>query len=154
MATKATLKSIAKMMKGIDLCMLTTSDARGASSSRPMSNNGDVDYDGKSYFFTKNDSRMVREIKKNAKVSLQFADHRVLRRKSFISVNGKATLITDRAEMEPHWNKDLEIWFKDGLDTKGITMIEVAADHIKYWSGGDEGEYKPSKGGARKRRSH
>lgn len=137
---KSSLKSIAKMMKGLDLCMLTTVDGRGTSSSRPMSNNGEVEYDGTSYFFTYTDTRTVREIKKNARVSLQYVGGGLLKKKLFISVAGTAKLITDREQMDEHWSKDLEIWFEDGLDTKGIVMIAVAAQHIKYWQGEDTGE--------------
>ena len=44
--------------------------------------------------------------------------------------------------MEEHWLKELEQWFKDGLDTKGIVMIHVKAKRIKYWHNEDEGEVK------------
>ena len=47
-----TLKDVAELMKDIDLCMLTTTTENGALASRPMSNNGEVEYDGNSYFFT------------------------------------------------------------------------------------------------------
>lgn len=136
---KASLKKLSSLMKGIDLCMLTTVSGRGAPLSRPMSNNGQVDYDGTSYFFTDKKSLMVKEIKKNANVSLSFVQPNLFS-KTYISVTGKANLTTDKLEMEKHWSPDLEVWFKDGLDTKGITMIEVEAKHIKYWKGSEEGE--------------
>jgi general stress protein 26 len=48
-------------MAGIDFTMLQT-HAGGQIAGRPMSNNGDVDYDGDSWFFTMEDTDMVREI--------------------------------------------------------------------------------------------
>ena len=87
---QASLKSITKLMKGLDLCMFTTTDGRGISSSRPMSNNHDVDYDGTSYFFTWKDTRTVKEIQKNPNVSLQFATKGILGKPLFISIAGHA----------------------------------------------------------------
>ena len=139
---KASLKKISKMMKDLDYCMLNTVNGRGVPSGRPMSNNHEVEYDGTSYFFTWAKSDMVKEIKKNANVSLSFMGSKLLKKRTFISVTGKASLTNDRAAMEEHWSKDLEIWFKDGLDTKGIMMIEVQAKYLKYWKGSEEGECK------------
>ena len=34
------------------------------------------------------------------------------------------------------------MWFKDGIDTPGLVLIEVAAKRIHYWDGMDEGEVK------------
>lgn len=141
MAKKTSLKQMAKMMADLDLCMFTTVAGRGMTASRPMSNNGDADYDGSSYFFTWAKSKLVRDITKNPHVSLSFVGSKRFK-KLFISVTAKAKIIKTRAKMEPHWNKDLEIWFEDGLDTPGIAMIEVQASHIKYWYGMEEGEVK------------
>jgi general stress protein 26 len=137
---KTSMKKISKMMKGLDYCMLNTVTGRGVPSGRPMSNNHQVDYDGTSYFFTWSKSPMIREIKKNPNVCLSFIESKLMKKRTFISVTGKAKLTTDRAAMEEHWSKDLEIWFEDGLDTKGIIMIEVKAKHLKYWQGSEEGE--------------
>ena len=43
-----TLKDIATKMAKLDIALLTTHTSRGQLSSRPMSNNGDVEYDGNS----------------------------------------------------------------------------------------------------------
>jgi len=45
-----TLADLARKLKKIDFCMLTTRSSDGVMSNRPMSNNGDVEYDGDSYF--------------------------------------------------------------------------------------------------------
>jgi general stress protein 26 len=43
---------LAKKMREIDITMLSTHAENGAIAGRPMSNNGEVDYDGDSYYFT------------------------------------------------------------------------------------------------------
>ena len=57
-----------------------------------------------------------------------------------VAVEGRAELVRDKAQFEAHWTKDLDIWFEDGVDTPGLTMIRVKAERIHWWDKGDEGE--------------
>ena len=135
-----TLKQLAEKMKGIDIAMLSTITDAGWIAGCPMSNNGEVDYDGTSYYFTFDQSRTVADIRRNDKVSLAFQG---TQSKSFsVSVEGKAKLVEDKKQMADHWTPDLDRWFKDGLDTPGIVMIQVDAKRIHYWAGEDDGEVK------------
>lgn len=150
---KATLKQIAKFMKGIDYAMLTTVDGRGTSVSRPMSNNRNVDYDGTSYFFTYSNTPKIREIKRNPKVSLQYTNINLFTDNVFISISGTAKLTTDKAEMAKHYDPTLKAWFPDGLDTKGMMLIMVKAKTIHYWKGFEEGEFAPKRKSSAKKKS-
>lgn len=136
-----TLQELSKKMKGIDLCMLTTVNDEGVPESRPMSNNGEVEYDGTSYFFTDENTKMVEQLRTNNNVSLSFIHPKILG-KTFIALTGEAELVTEKSEMEKHWTKDLDVWFEDGIDTEGIVMIEVKANHIKCWENNNEAEVK------------
>ena len=135
---KKTLQFISTKMKNLDLCMLTTKSSRGILRARPMSNNGDVKYDGNSYFFTWEDSQKVKDITRDSSISLSFATKDYL----FIHVAGKARIIRARAIMKEHWADSLREWFKDGLDTQGMVLIAVKAVNIKYWHKMEEGEVK------------
>ena len=42
--------------------------------------------------------------------------------------------------MEGHWVPDLEQWFKDGIETKGLVLLAVKAQSIHYWNNYKEGE--------------
>ena len=42
----------------------------------------------------------------------------------FITVEGKAELIRDKGRFAEHWTKDLDAWFKEGIDTPGLTLDE------------------------------
>ena len=46
------IDEISKRMAGIDIAILSTHTENGQIANRPMSNNGDVTYDGTSYYFT------------------------------------------------------------------------------------------------------
>ncbi len=101
-----------------------------------MSNNGEVEYDGTSYFFTWADSRMVKGITCNHHVQLNFkADKGFL----IVAGQGEARVLTDRRVMKDHWHEELKQWFKDGLDMEGLVMLVVDAKRIHWW-GEDEGK--------------
>lgn len=133
-----TLSDLAEKMREIDICMLSTHGEDGEIAGRPMSNNADVDYDGDSYFFTTEETRMVSDIDRDPTVGLAFTG------KDFfcVAVEGKATLLRDKATFEAHWTPDLDRWFEDGADTPGLVMIKVSAERVHYWDGEDNGEVK------------
>lgn len=137
-----TLKDIAKAMADIDFCMLSTRTEGGQIAARPMSNNGQVEYEGDSYFFSYEEARSISDIERDANVGLSFQGKKGLLGKPplFLAVEGRAELIRDRAEFEKHWVSELEYWFKDGIDTPNLVLIKVHADRIHYWDGTDEGE--------------
>src|SRR4051812_10064556 len=72
MSTK-NLEDLAKDMAGIDIAILSTHTDGGQIANRPMSNNGDVSYDGTSYYFTYERARTVSDIQKDPKVALGFS---------------------------------------------------------------------------------
>lgn len=137
-----TLEDLASDMRGIDICMLATRTDDGQITSRPMSNNGDAEYDGDSFYFTRDTSRVVHEIQRDPKVSLAFSTAPGLLTGAglYISVEGQAQVIRDKTQFEEHWTPDLDTWFEQGVDTPGVVMLKVHADKIRYWAGGDQGE--------------
>ncbi|TBY29220.1 pyridoxamine 5'-phosphate oxidase [Rhizobium leguminosarum bv. viciae] len=137
-----TLEDLSSQLKKIDFCMLSTNAGSGRISARPMSNNGDVEYDGDSWFFSYEDSRKITEIEGVGTVSLTFTAPPSLLGKPgiFIAVEGVASLVRDKAALEEHWIPDLERWFPDGVDTPGIVLIKVSASSIRYWDGEENGE--------------
>lgn len=140
-----TLSDLAEAMRDIDFAMLSTRTEGGDIAARPMSNNRDVNYDGDSYFFTYEEARTVSDIERDPKVGLSFQGKAGLLGKPplFISVEGTAELIRDKAQFAAHWNSDLDYWFEDGIDTPGVVLVKVHADRLHYWNGKDEGDLTP-----------
>jgi general stress protein 26 len=136
------LADLSEKMKAIDFAMLFTRAASGAMAGRPMSNNGDVQYQGDSFFFTFEPSHTVEDIERDANVALSFAGAKGLLGKPplFIAVEGIASLIREKSEFRKHWTKDLDRWFEQGVDTPGVVLIQVHATRVHYWDGDEDAE--------------
>lgn len=137
-----TLQDISEKMRDIDFAMLSTRTQGGAIAARPMSNNRQVEYDGDNFFFTLDDTGTVRDIQSYRSVGLSYQGKSgaLGMKPFFITVEGEAELIRDKGEFADHWTKDLDAWFKEGVDTPGLTLIKVHAKRLHYWDGYDEGE--------------
>ncbi len=131
----AQLKKVAEAMRDMDFCMMTTVSSHGTFSSRPMSNNGEVEFDGDVWFFSSADSRKVAEIRNRADVHLAYADSAKFR---FISMTGAATLITDVEKKEQLWIDDLDRWFHNGPTDENVILIKVSPTQVGIWDGEKE----------------
>jgi general stress protein 26 len=139
--SKKSLAEIAEEMAGIDIAVLSTHTENGEIANRPMSNNGDVTYEGTSYYFTYEQARAVSDIQRNPKVALGFSSERgIFSDGIYVAVEGIAELIRDKTAFKKHWKSDLDKWFEKGVDTPGIVLIKVKAKRATYWKGGEEGE--------------
>ena len=120
-------KDVARIMRDMDLCFMATKGAGGTISSRPMSNNAQVDWDGDNWFFSHGDTRKIAELQADPAVTLDFQSP-----DTWISLRGTARLHRDDpALFAEHWTTDLEDWFRDGVETPGLTLIQVVADEAE-----------------------
>ena len=136
-AKKNVLKKVANLMRNLDFCMLTTHTSRGRLRARPMSNNGEVEFDGDVWFFSAADSRKVREIEANPVVQLSYADLGAWR---FVSMTGRAKVVRDLEKKQELWQKELERWFDEGPESDAIVLLKVTPSSVSYWTRKDQGE--------------
>ena len=136
------LDDISEKMRDIDFTILSTRTAEGAIAARPMSNNRQVEFDGDSFFFTLDSTRSVADIRRDPNVGLSYQGKSgaLGMKPFFITVEGRAELIQDKAQFANHWTKELDAWFKQGVDTPGLTLIKVNATRLHYWDGYEEAE--------------
>lgn len=128
---------IAKLMRDLDFCMLTTRADDGSLRSRPMSNNGEVEFDGDVWFFSAGESRKVADIEADPFVELSYCDPK---RYLFISMSGEAAIKRDVAKKRELWIDELERWFEDGPDNEDIVLIKVTPGVVAYWNGEENEE--------------
>lgn len=123
------LKEVATAMGRIDICMMQTVGEHGVST-RPMSNNGEVQYDGDNWFFSRADSNKNREIALDDRVQLLFSNMEDM---DFISVWGRGEVVDDVEMKKKLWQDELSRWFKAGPEDPEVTLIKVSAERIQTW---------------------
>ncbi|SDM46510.1 General stress protein 26 [Oryzisolibacter propanilivorax] len=128
-------KNVAQAMGKIDFCMMQTVGEQGVRT-RPMSNNGEVEYDGDNWFFTSADTVKVREIQQDARVQLVFVDSQAV---NFIAVWGRGEVVEDAGLKKKLWREELKEWFPEGPEDKDVLLIKVSATRIQSW--GQMGEH-------------
>lgn len=105
-------RTIAKLIKGVRIAMLTTAETTGRLVSRPMTTQ-DVEFDGDIWFIAERDSESASQIGAgNADVNVAYAGS-----SSWVSVSGKARLVDDRAKLREEWNRFTEAFFEGGPET-------------------------------------
>lgn len=93
---EVSLQEVAKQMRSLDFCMMITRDGRNTLHSRPMSNNGEVEYDGDSWFFSYDNSNKAKHIEQNPRTMLVFQTDDML----FLEVYGTASIIHTKKLIE------------------------------------------------------
>jgi general stress protein 26 len=123
------LAAVAERMRDLDICMLTTRSDDGLAT-RPMSNNGQVEYDGDTWFFARRDSAKVREIEADPSIALGYI---ATERGTWIAIEAEATIEDDADEKRARWFEDLRRWFEDGPDDPEVVLIRAAATRVQAW---------------------
>jgi general stress protein 26 len=141
MADKLSIDHVSDIMKGLDVAVLSTHTEGGVIANRPMSNNGDVRYNGTSYFFSYEGAQCVSDVARDPNVALGYSTEGGLFTGAiYIAVEGRAELIRDKAAFQQHWTPDLDKWFEKGMDTPGLVLLKVRASRIKLWERHQEQE--------------
>lgn len=136
--TKTTTRSheediahLRELIKNIDFGMLATVDSTdGTIRSRPMSTNGEVEFDGDVWFFTYGSAHKVEEIERQPQVNVSFSQPD---KQNYVSLSGTAALVTDRAKITELWRPHLKAWFPDGPDTPDIALLKVNVEKAEFW---------------------
>jgi general stress protein 26 len=129
------IPEIAELLRDIDTCMLATRGDDGELHARPMSNNGQVEWDGDSWFFAPADGRLVAEIEANSEaVTTYRADDRF----AWVALSGSADVVDDPEQKRRLWLDELERWFPNGPDDPNVALIRVASTRAQWWT--DQGD--------------
>ena len=134
MAAKS-LDDLSEEKHEISFCHLSTRECDGGASTRPMSNNGAVGYDGDSRFFLFDDTRNVAAMGDDPNVCLSAPLAPLGTRNIFIAIEGPASTIKDNAAFEEHSVEDLGRWFEHQVGTSSEVVIKAHVAPIEYWDG-------------------
>lgn len=123
------IKKLHDLIKDIRFAMLTTVEEDGTLRSRPMATQ-EFEFDGDLWFFTSADAPKVKEAQHDRHVNVSYSDPH---NQKYVSVSGKAELVSDRAKIEELWNPLFKAWFPDGLDDPNLALLKVNVDKAEYW---------------------
>ncbi len=126
----ASKKKVLDLIKDVDYALLgTRAGGGGPMHARPMAFRAG-EFDGTLWFFTKKDSRKVRELSANPETLLCFADPK---HQNYVSCTGKSDIVADRAKVKELWVEIYRAWFPKGPDDDNIVLIRVTVEHAEYW---------------------
>jgi len=122
------LDRLRDLVENIEVAMLTTQRADGLLVSRPMATQAFAE-GADLWFVTAKGSPKLAEIENNPQVNLAYYKDRT---REWISVAGKARLVTDRAKIHELYRPDWRAWFEDkggaedgGPDDPRLVLIAV-----------------------------
>lgn len=120
-------RKVAELLQDERIGMFTTTAPDGTMISRPMALQ-EVEFDGDLWFFAARSSRKVTHITANPQVNVVVGSG-----SSWVSLTGRAAVVTDDAKKKELWNAGVAAWFPDGPDDDEIVLIEVDGDSAEYW---------------------
>jgi general stress protein 26 len=124
-----TIRSVAEMIKEINVAMLTTAMPDGVLRSRPMIS-AEPEFHGELWFFTEFDTKKVQEIKDNPQVNASFA---LPQEDIYVSISGTAELVRDQRKAEILWKDQYQAWLPNDVDPSQLGFLKVAVDRAEYW---------------------
>ncbi len=123
------IRKLGELIRDVRICMLTTVDEDGDLHSRPMATQ-EVEFDGDLWFFTGKSTHKSREIGREQRVNVSFAD---VDKQHYVSASGTAQLVDDRAKAKELWRDAYKTWFPKGLDDPDLVLLKVTVQKAEYW---------------------
>ncbi len=122
------LDTVRSIIKDVRVAMLTTATADGTLNSRPMGTQ-EAEFDGDAWFIMARDSDVAREVAAKPDVNVAYSGP-----SSWLSLAGRAEMVTDQAKKEQLWNGMVEAWFPGGEHDENIVLMKVVGRSAQYWS--------------------
>ncbi len=123
------VEKLAKLIRGFKFAMLTTVDLDGSLYSRPMACQ-QQEFTGELWFFTSRSSGKIRSIESDQHVNVSYASPSD---QVFISVSGRASIITDHHKFDEFWSPLYKAWFPLGLEDPDLILLRVHVESAEYW---------------------
>lgn len=113
--------------KGFNTAMLVTRTPDGGLHARPMAV-AEMERDADAYFSTSLESPKIAEIEADPRVLVTFQSS-----SEFATIEGVATIVRDRSEIDRLWSESWRIWFPKGKDDPNLCLLRLSAERGEYW---------------------
>ena len=123
------MATLAEMINGISVFMLTTRMADGSLRSLPTVR-ARVPFDGAILLFAAPAAATMANLPSLPQVNLSHADVVQCR---YVSLSGIAESLQDRALAQELWNPDYREWLPQGLSDPLHSLFRVTIQHAEYW---------------------
>jgi general stress protein 26 len=134
-STEKKVDDLFRLVEGIEVAMFTTRRADGQLVSRPMQLQGRSD-GADLWFVTDAETHKLDELESDPHVNLAFYRDRT---REWVSVSGRARVVSDRGKVRELYKPDWRAWFTDeggardgGPEDPRITLVAVDADSVVY----------------------
>lgn len=119
-------KTLWELIEKADFAVMTSISNDNSLVARPMATQDNLE-DGYMYFFTERGSEKTDEFKKDPRVNLSYTD------KGWVSVSGKAEVVTDVNLKKKLWDESVETMFAKDVDDPSVVLIRVKPESAEYW---------------------
>jgi general stress protein 26 len=122
-------RKLRKLIKGVRTAMLTTVAADGSFRSRPMQP-VQGRFEGELWFFVSSDSQVAADVREHGRVNVIYVDPGD---DLYVSINGTASVVTDRERIESLWKPSLKKWLAKGKKSEELALLRVVVDNAEHW---------------------
>lgn len=122
----AELTQLAKLIKDMRFCMLTTVDDENLMVARPMTPQ-EMCEEGAFWFLTDPNSTKMQHLQL---MNLAFSDEA---QGTYVSISGHGEVVTDRARIESSWTPFARPWFPDGVNSVNLALLKFVPNVAEYW---------------------
>ncbi|MGE0788060.1 MAG: pyridoxamine 5'-phosphate oxidase family protein [Sandaracinaceae bacterium] len=120
-------KEFESLLGSFDTAMLVTHGDDDVPRARPMhisKREGVADL----YFATRSPSPKIQELIHDSKVAVTMQD-----KSRYLSISGRASVVTDRKKIEAAWSAPMKAWFPDGPSDPDLVLVHVEPERGEYW---------------------
>ena len=125
----SSIKKVKEVVESSSVCLfvtnLTVTPITSAASAAHQ-----VDSDGTLWFLSNASSSKNREIADDSRVQLFFSNKR---NSEYLSIYGKASIVTDRDQAVRRWNPEAGHYFEGGIEDPELTLLKVQPVNAHYW---------------------
>lgn len=120
-------EKLRELLKKFRFAMVTTRAQDGSLQAHPLTVQG-AEFDGDLWFVIARHASAVRHIQADPRVGVSFSSN-----DAWLSLTGRAEVVTDAAKLEQLWNPAIEAWFPQGPGDPEIVLLRFDAEGGEYW---------------------
>lgn len=123
---------ILRMIREMQIALLTTVDREGHFHARPVQTLG-IERDRSLWFFTDIRSEKAFELARDVRLGLGYADPRTRR---YVAVAGAGRMLRDTDKARQLWTVEQRAYYPDGPEDEHLVLLRVRIERAEYWVAG------------------